>query len=279
MPIPVIIVGNLTVGGSGKTPIVLALAQWLSEQGEQPGIISRGYAGKLPEGETVRRVQIDDSAQWVGDEALLLVRRGQCPVAVAKRRVEAARLLYQAGCTVLISDDGLQHYALQRDIEIAVIDPRRGYGNRYCLPAGPLREPVNRSVDFVLYKNALEQHSTETVTYTLENLRRVDDDSSHSELDALKGQTVHAVAGIGNPTRFFQSLRDAGLQVIEHVFPDHHVFQVQEIDFGDQHVVIMTEKDAVKCRGFVDQRHLYLPITAHLPIQFTQKLKEKLSNG
>lgn len=248
LPVPVIIVGNITVGGSGKTPLVLWLAQTLKQQGWRPGIISRGYGGHA----SVYPLTVTDHirAEQCGDEPKLLALRSHCPVVVAPDRVAAGRqLLAEFDCNVIISDDGLQHYRLQRDLELVVVDARRQFGNGFCLPAGPLREPKSRlnDVDFVIW------HGEITADWTM-YLQLCDAvnllDQTRRPLTEWHGKTVHAVAGIGDPSRFFRQLQNAGLQVIEHAFTDHHHYTAADLQFGDTLPVLMTEKDAVKCQAF-----------------------------
>jgi len=274
-PVPVIVVGNVTVGGTGKTPLVIWLAHHLTQRGWKVGIISRGYGGTLQPNE-VQRVYPDSSVQQVGDEAILLARTG-CPVVVAIQRPLALQhLLAQQSCDVILSDDGLQHYALQRDIEIAVIDGQRGLGNGYCLPAGPLRELPSRlnQVDFIISKTIGWQNST-VMHYAHSQLYAVTT-ATTQPLQNFVGQTVHAIAGIGHPETFFTMLEQQGIQLIRHSFPDHHPYQQSEITFSDPLPVIMTEKDAVKCTAIADQRHWYVGITAQLPQDFGEKVVQRL---
>ncbi|AEG01054.1 tetraacyldisaccharide 4'-kinase [Methylomonas methanica] len=270
LPVPVVIVGNLTVGGTGKTPLVIWLVRLLKQQGYKPGVISRGYAG----GENAQPLSVTASSdpRQVGDEALLLARRCDCPVAVCAERPAAGRhLLAEQACDVIISDDGLQHYALQRDIEIVVIDGQRRFGNGYCLPVGPLREPPERvnTVDFVVVNEPKELLDGELAMHCrgdqLVNLRT----GEIRSLAEFKDIPCHAVAGIGNPQRFFAQLAAAGLDCQAHAFPDHHPFVAGDLQFKDAKPVIMTEKDAVKCAAFAQPDHWYLPVDAELPEAFT----------
>jgi len=244
--VPVIVVGNITVGGTGKTPLVNWLARRLAKAGHRPGIVSRGYGGRAADGP--RQVSADGDPAELGDEAVLLARCAACPVVVDRDRVRGARALAtQHGCNVVLSDDGLQHYRLGRDIEIAVVDGDRRQGNGYCLPAGPLREPQSRlrRVDLVVV-NGAARSGERTMTLRPKaflNLRR----DVSLPLDELRGKRVHAVAAIGNPGRFFRTLRELGLEPIEHAHRDHHRFVSAELQFGDSLPLIMTEKDAVKC--------------------------------
>lgn len=272
LELPVIVVGNLTVGGTGKTPLVIELANLLKKHGYRPGVISRGYGGKART--WPQQVRWDGDPSMVGDEAILIARRTLCPMAVGPDRVASAKaLLKYTDCNVIISDDGLQHYALARDIEIAVIDGIRRYGNQKCLPAGPLREPVKRleQVNFKI-TNGIAGPEEFAMTYKAEKLRRADDPAVTLELSSLKNQTVHAIAGIGHPQRFFDQLKDSGLDVTEHAFPDHYAFKRIDLDFGDIQPIVITEKDAVKCQRFNLHNVWYQPIKAMLDNQFTEQL-------
>jgi tetraacyldisaccharide 4'-kinase len=272
LPVPVIVVGNITVGGTGKTPLIIWLAGFLKESGFKPGIISRGYGGQAES--WPQWVTADSDAKNVGDEALLIAKQTGCPMAVGPLRVDAANLLLrQADCTVILSDDGLQHYALNRAIEIAVIDGERRFGNGYCLPAGPLREPIERlqSVDFVIVngeKSEENEFSMQLAGDTLVNLVT----GEQKSLREFIGVDCHALAGIGNPERFFKLLEAAGLTCITHGFPDHYPFQRDDIEFSDNKPVLMTEKDAVKCRAFAGKQHWYLPVKAVPEPVFSEQL-------
>ncbi|MEO6697563.1 MAG: tetraacyldisaccharide 4'-kinase [Gammaproteobacteria bacterium] len=267
---PVIVVGNITVGGSGKTPLVLWLVEFLREAGYKPGIISRGYGGRS--NAPTREVNAKSDPVEVGDEAVLLARRCACPVSVAADRVAAARNLLDE-CDVIISDDGLQHYRLRRDIEIAVVDAGRGFGNGFCLPAGPLREPLRRLQEVNLIVNNGKRNDA-GFTMRLQELAlyNLHDESLTRHATDFRGQTVHAIAGMGHPARFFTHLRRLGLEVIEHGFPDHHPFTADEIEFGDAAPVIMTEKDAVKCKRFAEPHHWTMPVQAELESGFGERL-------
>jgi tetraacyldisaccharide 4'-kinase len=276
-PVPIIVVGNIAVGGSGKTPLVIWLANFLKAQGFKPGIVSRGYGGKrnsepLP-------VTVESDVKQVGDEALLIAQHTHCPMVVAIQRVHAVQCLLQQfpECNVIISDDGLQHYALARDIEIAVIDGARRLGNGLCLPAGPLREPPSRlaSVDFVVSNGAAEP-SEYLMRLNYATLHNVANPEITKTFDQFKDKKVHAIAGIGNPERFFQLLRQQGLVIEAQSFPDHFSFTVNDINFDENALVIMTEKDAVKCRQFADHRHWYLPVQAELSQEFADAFLAKL---
>lgn len=274
LPVPVIVIGNLTVGGTGKTPLTGALAQLLSTWGYQPGIVSRGYGGQR---HTVpREVSITSDPYVVGDEPVLLARH--CPVVVDVRRPRGARHLMALGCDVILADDGLQHYALGRDIEVLVIDAERRFGNRYCLPAGPLREPPARvqTVDFTV-ANGQGLPGEFTMQLHTPRVVAVLDPQQTQPLDAWRGQAVHAVAGIGYPERFFRRLREAGVQVTAHVFPDHHRFRPSDLQFSDTQAILMTEKDAVKCRRFATNRYWMMPVEVELPDTLVTALATRLS--
>ena len=258
---PVIVVGNLTVGGTGKTPLVIWLCRALLGRGRKPGIVTRGYGGS---GRGVRLVGLADAASQVGDEALLLARRTGLPVAVGRDRPAAARLLVAAGCDVIVSDDGLQHLPLPRACEIVVIDAARGFGNGALLPAGPLREPIGRlqRVD-ALVTNGLRSGGTTGFTMRLQPRAAVAlAGGAQRPLAAFAGQRVHAVAAIGNPGRFFSMLQDCGITVIPHPLADHAPLAAADLDFGDGLPVLMTEKDAVKCAGLDPARLWSVPVDA-----------------
>ncbi len=260
-PCKVLVVGNITVGGTGKTPITVALVEHLQARGIAVGVVARGYGGTAPQYPFV--VGQDSPASQCGDEPLLIRQRTGCPVVVGPSRTAAAQaLLSTASLDVVISDDGLQHYALQRDFELVVSDAERGFGNGFCLPAGPLREPVSRlnNVDAVVYRGDRSQRGVMYRVGAVVNLVT----GQERSLDSFTTAVV-AVAGIGQPDQFFHTLSDAGLNCETHVFPDHHAFVAGDLaPFADR-PVIMTEKDAVKCRPFAQASHWYLRIDAILP--------------
>jgi len=277
MGVPVIVVGNITVGGTGKTPLVIALVQLLRDAGYNPGVVGRGYGGTA--GHWPQQVRPDSDPVAVGDEPVLIAARCRCPVAVAPDRVAAAAsLIKHAHCDVIVSDDGLQHYRLARDIEIAVIDGVRRFGNGHCLPAGPLREPQRRlrTVDYVVTTGLAAPGET-PMSLNAAPIRNVRDDRQIAERYPFRGKAVHAVAGIGNPGRFFAQLRGLGINPKEHGFPDHYRFRRQDLDFGDDAPIIMTEKDAVKCRRFAAANHWYLPVEAQLDERLTQPLLARVA--
>jgi tetraacyldisaccharide 4'-kinase len=266
---PVIVVGNLSVGGTGKTPLVIWLLEQLHQQGFKAGVVMRGYGGGSSH--TVQSVTAGGDAARAGDEAVLIAARTGAPVVVGHDRVEAARRLVQAGMDVIVADDGLQHLRLGRDYEIAVIDAARGMGNGRLLPAGPLREAPSRlaAVDaivlngegasFALPSNAAPRFQMHLVG---ERLLPLSGQGEALPLARFAGRRVHALAGIGHPQRFFAQLTAAGVDVIAHPFPDHHVYQAQELQFTDGLPLLMTEKDAVKCKRFAAPDRWYLPVAA-----------------
>lgn len=273
---PVIVVGNISVGGTGKTPLVSWLVALLRKAGYRPGVVSRGYGGRAER--WPQQVRVDSDPNMVGDEPVMLAQRCGCPVVAAPDRVTAAKqLLKHEGCDVIITDDGLQHYRLRRDIELAVIDGERRFGNGHCLPAGPLREPKSRldEVDFVI-SNGVANRREFAMTLNADGVHSLTEDGVKKSFDDLVGQQVHALAGIGNPKRFFHLLRSRGLDVIEHPFADHHRFQAEDLNFGDDIPILMTEKDAVKCRRFAMPQMWYVPVHAHLPEALALRLLQML---
>mgnify|MGYP006421636163 CR=1 FL=1 len=255
LPVPVIVVGNLTVGGSGKTPLAIHLVTALQAAGWSPGVVSRGYGGT---GDGVWRVDAGSGPGTVGDEPALIHWICRCPVAVGVDRAAAARALIP-DCDVIVADDGLQHYALGRALEVVVVDGHEGLGNGRSLPAGPLREPVGRldSVDFVAVRNG-ERPGAWRIDVHADTVHRVDGSGEGEPLTAWRGKQVHAVAGIGVPERFFSQLERAGLVIDRHAFADHHAYCPGDFRFGDDRPVLMTQKDAVKCRLFPDARLRYV---------------------
>jgi len=274
---PVIVVGNITVGGAGKTPLVVWLVDVLRDAGYQPGIVSRGYGGRSPY--WPRRVEADSDPREMGDEPVLLARRCHCPVVVAPDRVAAARLLLaDYSCDVILCDDGLQHYRLARDLEIAVIDGDRGLGNGFCLPAGPLREPPGRlaSVDCVVSNGAARAGACR-MTLVGGQAVNLADPGLTRPLASFRGGAVRAVAGIGNPARFFRLLQDFGIRALEQPFPDHHPFTAADLDFDDRLPVLMTEKDAVKCHSLARDTFWYVPVAAQVDPELTTRLLARLA--
>ena len=272
--VPVIVVGNITVGGVGKTPLVIALAKELSDKGFKPGIVSRGYKAKIST--FPHRVDVKDLASEVGDEPLMMARNSKVPVVISPNRVSAVNELIESNCDVIISDDGLQHYKMGRLIEIAVVDQMSKLGNGWCLPAGPLREPKKRlkQVDYVIVNGSAETGSD--MTMIPEKCIHLKSGKAVSLDEIIK--PIHAVAGIGNPERFFATLKSLGLLIDEHSFADHHRFLSDELNFKNGSI-IMTEKDAVKCQDFDNNSIYYLKVKAAIDDRFIQSLVQRLSEG
>ncbi|HVH33882.1 MAG TPA: tetraacyldisaccharide 4'-kinase [Tahibacter sp.] len=272
---PVVVVGNISVGGTGKTPLTIALARALAARGLRAGVVSRGYGG------TARgplRVTADASPAEVGDEPLLIHLCSGVPVVVGRDRVAAAELLLSDdGIDVILADDGLQHYRLRRDIEICVIDGARRFGNRRLLPAGPLREPLSRldRVDFRVCNGGLA-HADEVQLHLRDDGATALLGGAHVALDSFAHRRVHAVAGIGNPRRFFDSLRACRIELVEHPFADHHAFVAEDLAFGDGLPVLMTEKDAIKCRAFAQAGWWQVAVQAQLPERFFDTLASRI---
>lgn len=274
--VPVIVVGNITAGGTGKTPTTIWLAQEMRERGFSPGIVSRGYGGSRSK--SSMRVDPASDPAIVGDEPVLIAIRTGCPVVVDANRSRAASMLVEDGADLIIADDGLQHYSLARSYEICVIDGARGLGNRMLLPAGPMRETVGRleNVDQVLVNGRLRK-GTESLLVVEQNALEFEliatdvsrlNGSLTRPIDRFAGTTVHGVAAIGNPRRFFDLLRGHGIQVIEHAYPDHARLKKSDIDFGDDFDILMTEKDAVKLDRQVSDRMWYVPVDLKMdPVQ------------
>ena len=282
--VPVLVVGNIVAGGTGKTPLVIALVERLRGQGWTPGVASRGH-GREDEA-TPRWIEADSTASKVGDEPLLIARATGVKVRVDRDRVAAAKALVAAGCDVVVCDDGLQHYRLARDIEIEVQDARRRYGNGRLLPAGPLREPVERAADCdfrVLNLGVSSEDDAQREAGLGEWPMRLQVGAAQplhggraQPLSLFAGQRVHAVAGIGDPERFFAMLRDAGIAVVPHAFPDHHAYVAADFEFGSRLPVLMTVKDAVKCADLTDAQAFMVPVDAVLPEAFWVALLDKL---
>ena len=281
VPLPVIVVGNITIGGTGKTPMTRALACILHDAGFKPGIISRGYGGKSKERLVTRQCLAED----VGDEALMLAT--DFPVAVGRDRALSVQCLIESGCDILISDDGLQHYRLLRDIEIVMVEASRGFGNGRCLPAGPLREKVSRlySANYILSKKVPYPHKSMHIllNHTKKRIplhywklatcgfRNLKTGRLHQYSSKLLGKEINAIAGISNPKPFFESLRSLGLRLHVQVFPDHHPYNASELIPDNELPVVLTEKDAVKCRalkGLDLKRYWSLEVEAKLTPTF-----------
>lgn len=264
--VPVVIVGNLTVGGAGKTPLVILVTQQLAELGRRPAVVSRGYGGAEPR--SPYRVQGDDDPAFTGDEPLLLARATGCPVWICRDRLAAARAAAAAGADVIVADDGLQHYRLQRDFEIVVVDGARGLGNGRCLPAGPLREPGARLVeaDLVVYNGEGGCRPPGAVLMSLVGDEAVRLDAAKRQpLAAFAPGPVHGIAGIGHPQRFFDFLARHGLDVIPHPLPDHGVVPEALLAPLDGHPVLMTSKDAARCARTPESQACWeVPVAADL---------------
>jgi tetraacyldisaccharide 4'-kinase len=277
---PVVVVGNITAGGTGKTPLTIALVERLRAEGWTPGVASRGY-GRADVSKP-QWVAADTGTAEGGDEPVLIAMRTKAKVRVDRDRVAAARALAEAGCDIVVCDDGLQHYRLARDVEIEVIDGRRRYGNGRLLPAGPLREPPERAAqcDFRVVNLGVEDQAEtgfgEWPMHLLPGDAQPLVGGRARSLATFAGQRVHAVAGIGNPERFFAMLRSHGIAVVPHAFADHHRYTAGDFDFGSRLPVLMTEKDAVKCRVFADEQFHSVPVRAELPEAFWISLLDKL---
>lgn len=287
LPVPVIVVGNISVGGTGKTPLLITLLNSLKQAGYRPGVVSRGYGGKAPAYPLL--VESNTLVDHSGDEPLMIARQSGCPVVVDPNRFRAARfLLAQTDCNVILSDDGLQHYRLPRDIELVVVDGQRGFGNGYLLPAGPLRESVRRlaTVDSVLVNGELKskngwtefgEKAVEMRVVAQPLLRSISGKPSIALRDwQYTRRRVHAVAGIGNPQRFVDTLSCYGFQPELHAFPDHHQFVANDLCFDDDRPVIMTAKDAVKCESISGEDSWVLDVAAELPESWLKKFLEKI---
>jgi tetraacyldisaccharide 4'-kinase len=283
----VIVVGNLVVGGTGKTPFIVWLGRQLQQRGLRIGIISRGYGGRAKH--WPQRVTPLSDAALVGDEPVLLARQLNCPIVVsAKRRDALALLQREHPLDVIISDDGLQHYALPRDIEVVLLDAQRGLGNGLCLPAGPLREPATRlqSVDFIVYNGGVPdtvEFAQKTFGMRLQPacFRQLLDESQRLVPEAFAGQPANALAGIGHPRRFFDTLRRLQIRIEEHAFADHHAFTRADLSaFGDEKPLLMTEKDAVKCSPIAQmeqQRHWwFLEVTPQADDELLAQILHRL---
>lgn len=284
IPVPVIIVGNISIGGTGKTPLLIELVKYLQLQGHNPGVVSRGFGGKAPHYPYV----LNDQSHAVesGDEPLLIYRATKCPVCVAPDRVAAAMTLAQAGCTHILSDDGLQHYKLGRAMEIAVVDGQRLFGNQQLLPVGPLREPRSRlkSVDLIVINNPVKKgslsgfhhiHAMKIQPLVWKNILTRQEISL---TDVNFKAPIHAVAGIGNPERFFKTLDALCLNYYAHHFPDHYEFSAKDFETYHQDTVVMTEKDAVKCGEFAKTEWYSLIVNAQLNEQFWSDFQHKLDS-
>ena len=280
--IPVIIIGNISVGGTGKTPFTLWLAQQLLDEGWHPAIISRGYSKSTHQPPNIpHAVEINDSPDIVGDEPLLMFQRNLCPVWVGRNRVAVAQALLKVHpeCDVILSDDGLQHYRLQRDIEIVLVDGNRRFGNGFLLPAGPLREAISRlkSVDIIVVNGGKATDGEFAMQLTGSSFYNLLNPNTSHPATAFAGQRVHAIAGIGHPERFFSHLKQMGLTLQTHSFPDHHCYSASDIEFNDNEAILMTEKDAVKCVSFATEQCWVLRVDAQIDPALAQLIIEKIN--
>lgn len=271
LPVPIIVVGNITVGGSGKTPLVIWMANLLRENGYKPGLVSRGYGGKATQ--LPRQVTMDSDCMVVGDEAVMLASRTKCPMAVAPDRVAAIQsLLAHNDADVIISDDGLQHYAMCRDIEVAVVNGERRFGNGQYLPAGPLRESISRLQEAdMIVANGQGKHDEYPMSVSSHFAVNMHTGETR-DLSEFAEQKVHAVAGIGCPDSFFNGLRKYRIDVVGHEFPDHYQYSRHDLQFEEEIAVMMTEKDAVKCPHFANKFFWYVPVNVTLGDNFSRRL-------
>lgn len=281
---PLIVVGNITIGGTGKSPLSITLIRALQQEGYKVGVVSRGYGSKREQFPYL--VKATDSPELAADEPLMIVQSTGVNLVIDPDRVSACQyLLTHCECDVIISDDGLQHYKMGRDIEIAVVDSTRGFGNRHCLPVGPLREPIARlnSVNYIIV-NGLAQNDESERHYSMkiepQGWYRVKDDKflSFAQFDQLhkdKDVNIHALAGIGNPARFFTSLEKLGITAQPHEFSDHHKFNSSDFEFENANsddLICMTQKDAVKCKTIAPKNSYYLKVEAKLAPLFIEKI-------
>jgi tetraacyldisaccharide 4'-kinase len=277
--LPVIVIGNITVGGTGKTPLTLALARQLVERGWHPLIVSRGHGGSA---KRPRQVSATDDARQVGDEPLLMARRNICPVWIGRDRAKAARTALQAHpqCNIVLCDDGLQHYRLQRDAEIAVIDGERRFGNGRMLPAGPLREPESRllEVDAVVVNGGDAAAGQYQMRLSGELFYNLLAPGNNVGAEHFHNKKNHAVAGIGDPQRYFRHLETLGIPFTPHPFPDHHPYRATDLSFIDCDAILLTEKDAVKCAAFADQRYWVLRVDAQIDPALIEHILRKIKS-
>lgn len=273
--VPVVVVGNISVGGTGKTPVIIALTQALQALSLKVGLVARGYGGSFTGDALLVSKQTDPTL--CGDEPALLAHSLDCPIAIGRDRVEAGKILVGQGCQVILSDDGLQHYRLARDLEIILIDQSRGLGNGWCLPLGPLREPVGRlkNADWVLYNGGTSQTGFSLVPQRFRNLAN---NLPFPLTPRPWGEAtcVDALAGIGNPERFFATLEALGLAVTRHPKPDHHSFSLQDFAFSQGGPLLITAKDAVKCRMLAPPNTWVLDVEAQLPAAFLQAFCDRI---
>ena len=281
LPVPVVVIGNITAGGTGKTPLTIALGRSLKQRHKRPGIVCRGYGGTAKQPQAVLA---DSNPQVTGDEAVLLARHSGCPVWIGADRVAAAVGLLAANpdCDLLLSDDGLQHYALERNFEIAVIDAARGFGNRRLLPSGPLREPLARlaSVDAVVLNGVGSGPQLSCAVYRMnlrgERFRNLATPQHSVNASYFAGRKTTAIAAIGNPQRFFDHLSTLGIDAQTKTFPDHHAYTPADLAFSAATEVIMTDKDAVKCERFAGPTHWSLEVEAELDGDLSEHIVRQL---
>lgn len=281
LPVPVVVIGNISVGGTGKTPLTLWLAQQLIDNGWHPGIVSRGYTKTEGSRKTPHEVSIDDAADAVGDEPLLMAQRALCPVWIGRDRPAAALALLQAHpeCDIILSDDGMQHYRMRRNAEIAVVDGARRFGNGLLLPAGPLREPVSRlkQVDAIVINSGKAEDNEFAMSLEGTRFHNLLNPEMIVPAGNFSGQRLHAIAGIGHPQRFFAHLKHLGLNAQHHAFPDHHRYSAGDIAFNDADAILMTEKDAVKCAAFATEKCWVLRVDAQVDPALTQLILKKVT--
>lgn len=266
LSVPIIVVGNFTVGGSGKTPLIIALIHYLEKNGFKPGVVSRGYGRASKQAISVMK---DSLVRDCGDEPLLIAQQTHVPIRVDSDRLRAAEYLIQQKCTIILADDGLQHKNLPRDIEIEVLDSQRNYGNGLLLPAGPMREvirPVTTRVSNGSVEDGVNFYAMQLVIHQCYLLHT----QHYVDLQNFAGKTAIAIAGIGNPVRFFEALRKFNIHIDGRVFADHHAFK--QDDFPKQGIVFITEKDAVKCKEIISDNIWVVPALAKLSDHFYQEL-------
>lgn len=274
LDVPVVVIGNIVAGGSGKTPLIIALCDLLRSRGIKVGVVSRGYGGDY---QGVRQVHADDPAVLVGDEPLMIARRTGVPVVVSRDRVAAIEhLLDNNICQLVLSDDGLQHYRMRRDLEIAVVDAQQRFGNGLCLPSGPLREMRSRLGDVdIVVENGGDMNEDCAYELMIENCCRLDGEEQ-KEIKAFTDYSTHAVAGIGHPKRFFDQLKAYDIPLIVHAYADHHRYQQSDFEGWQQERILMTEKDAVKCDRLSLPDAWYVRVAASLSSRLIEELEQKL---
>ena len=277
-PLPVVVIGNLTVGGTGKTPLVIYLVQELRRLGLKPGVISRGYSGEADN--YPLEVTASTPVGQCGDEPALIVKRTSVPMAVGPNRQESIELLLERhSIDIIVSDDGLQHLALKRDVEVCLLDDTVELENDNLLPAGPYREPLSRlmTVDFIVRHGGDVGNAENQFSMHLEPSEPVAL-LANANLTFPQSETIEAVAGIGQPQRFFDTCKSMALTINEHAFADHHQFTRDDLEF-DGRAVLMTEKDAVKCSSFANDNHWFLPVDAILSDGFAESIVERAQHN